>query len=211
MNKAPILHILVPCMDTVKSHFAFDLVNLFDNLHRHPVADPRLIIHQSSILPLSRCILVREALKAGAEWVLFLDSDMRFPNDIVHRLMAHRVDVVAAQYAKKDGKQSPVIKYTSNQPLEGLLQVESVATGCLLIKASVFGKLRKPYFAFVSAADPMEPGEPDSMCFGEDVYFSRMCNQAGVPLYVDFEASKFMGHTGQANFTLAGVKFGSDT
>lgn len=211
MTPAPILVVLVPCMDTVKSHFAFDLCNLFDHLHRHPVVDPRLMIHQSSILPLSRCILVREALKVPAEWVLFLDSDMRFPGDIVHRLMAHHLDVVACQYAKKDGKQSPVIKYESKQELEGVLQVESVATGCLLIKASVFAKLRKPYFAFVSSAEPMVEGEPDSMCYGEDVYFSKMCNQAGVPMYCDFEASKHIGHTGQACFKLDGVKFGGDS
>lgn len=210
MNK-PILAVLVPCMDTVKTHFSFDLVNLFDNLHRHPLVDPRLLIHQSSVLPLSRCILVREALKTRAEWMLFLDSDMRFPCDIVHRLMAHQLDVVACQYSKKDGKSTPVIEYSAaTETLKGCLQVQSVATGCLLIRTSVFAKLRKPYFAFVSSAEPIEDDDPDSLCMGEDVYFSRMCNRAGVPMYVDFEASKFIGHTGQACFKLDGVKYGSE-
>jgi len=199
-------------MDTVKTYTAFDLVNLFDNLHRHPVVDPRLMFHQSSILPLGRSILVRSGLKAGAEWLLFLDSDMRFPNDIVHRLMAHKLDVVGCQYSKKVGGMQPVIKYDMDpDKLQGVMQVQSIATGCLLIKADVFRKLPEPWFAFLMGENPIDPNEPDSTCLGEDVFFSRLCNLHDVPIYCDFEASNYIGHVGQATFKLDGVKFGGDT
>lgn len=215
------LAILVPCMESVKAHFAFDLVNLFDFIHRNHQAptsplktdlniiDPQLIIHQSSILPLGRCLLAEQALQYGAEWVLMLDSDMRFPCELAHRLLVHNRPVVACEYARKSKGTPPVIKYDApREDLRGLVQVQSVATGCLLVHRSVFERLPKPWFAFPLTGHKDALGAPDGEgpIMGEDIYFSRLCNQADIPLFVDFETSKYIGHVGNVEFYLDGIR-----
>ena len=215
------LAVLVPCMESVKAHFAFDLVNLFDFIHRNPKnpagvnhgilqmnIEPQLIIHQTSILPLGRVMLVEHAMKAGAEWMLMLDSDMRFPCEIAHRLLVHNRPVVACQYAKKVKGVPPVIRYeASPETLQGLVQVQSVATGCLLVHRSVFERLPKPWFAFISVpGDALGANEDACPILGEDIYFSRICNEYDIPLFVDFETSKHVGHVGNVEFYLDGIR-----
>lgn len=220
--KSPILAVCVPCLDTWTAFTAFDMTALFAELHQHPIPiykhqgihgclHPRLIIHQSSVLPLSREILVMKALELGAEWILFLDSDMRFPADLVHFLLSHKVDIVSCQYAKKSGPKQPVIDYDPEAgELKGLVNTQAIATGCCLIRADVFRRIPRPWFAFVSGAEEHRPGDPTSTVLGEDIYFSRKAMACGYRLYVDFNLSKHIGHVGPVQFYLDGPRWAKD-
>jgi len=188
----PKLAILVPCMENVKSVFMYDMVQLVGHLLCTPVVQPKLLIRQSSILPRSRCQLVESALEQGADYMFFIDSDMKFPKDIIHRLMAHKKQVVACLGAKKCEGAVPVIQYDfPKEKQTGLVETNSVATGCLLIHKSVFNKLPRPWFAFEENK-------------GEDVYFSDLCTKHGIHMFVDFDSSKLIGHIGQCVYTLDG-------
>lgn len=217
--KSPILAVCVPCLDTWSTFTAFDMTAMFAELWEHPIKPfelegnlrPRLIIHQSSVLPLSREILVMKALELGAEWVLFLDSDMRFPADLVHFLLSHKVDIVSCQYAKKSGPKQPVIDYDPEAgELKGLVNTQAIATGCCLIRADVFRRIPRPWFAFVSGVEEHRPGDPTSTVLGEDIYFSRKAMACGYRLYVDFNLSKHIGHVGPVQFYLDGPRWAKD-
>ncbi len=58
----------------------------------------------------------------------------------------------------------------------GLVPVEAVGRGGLLVDAGVFRRLPRPWFA-VGQVDPEE--------FLEDVYFSDLCREAGIPVCID--------------------------
>lgn len=154
-----------------------------------------LLNFQSSILPNSRTKLVQGALDMGADYGLFLDSDMTFPADLFHRLAKHDKDIVSCMYAKRDGKE-PVIQYL-NCDFNGCQEVNKIATGCVLFKMDVWKKIEKPWFEFHMA----RPGDPYEV-IGEDIYMSNKFNAARVPMYCDFDLSKDIGHIGELTYKL---------
>jgi len=60
----------------------------------------------------------------------------------------------------------------------GLVQVDGVGAGCLLIKREVFSHLSKPYFY----EDHLQKS------FGEDLFFGYNCLLNKVPIYIDINA-----------------------
>jgi ABC-type polar amino acid transport system ATPase subunit len=52
--------------------------------------------------------LAMMALKHKADYMLFLDSDMRFPKNIANRLITHDKDIVACNYSTRRLPAKPV-------------------------------------------------------------------------------------------------------
>lgn len=205
--------ILVPSLDTWKASFGLALIELTRWMNAYPTGfDPEIdpdeeeevrtdiefavLNYRTSILPNGRTKLVEGGLGLGADWLLFLDSDMTFPADIFHRLYKHQKDVVATVYPKRNGKEA-VIDYRGSFELKGLKPVDRIATGCTLMKAEVFTKIQKPWFEFHMARE----GDPFEV-IGEDIYLSNKLNAAKVEMYVDFDASLDIGHIGEQAYRI---------
>lgn len=193
--------IAVPARDEVKTRFAFDLVKLVANhLNTGDVVIPIQSI--GTLVHSQRTALAQEAQKEAATHLLFLDSDMRFPEDTVARLLAHDRPVVGANCAKrrmptgptaanyrKDGKQAV---YTLPEST-GLERVDLVGTGVMLIQMSVFDQIPAPWFA--------SPWVPSMNTFmGEDVYFCMSLQRNGIPVFIDHDLSQEIGHIGEFEF-----------
>ena len=99
MNAAlPKVAICFPSMDMVHADFALALAGLCNSTA--PIETP-LINNKSSIVAIARNDGVRKAQEFGADYILFLDSDMIFPRTTLHRLLLHRKDIVGATYSKR--------------------------------------------------------------------------------------------------------------
>lgn len=94
--------------------------------------------------------LVREMLQNGDEWLLFIDDDHVFEEDLLERLLSHGVDVVGALYLRRDMPYSPIC-YESRLPAgkyvpldlsryekDALVKVDAVGTGGMLVRRNVF-------------------------------------------------------------------------
>jgi hypothetical protein len=91
-----------------------------------------------------RIKLAELALDWGADYILWADSDHRFPRKALLRLMAHNLDVVGVNYPRV----SPPHEFTAAgldgthlQPGSGLESVMSMGLGLCLVKAAVFQNL----------------------------------------------------------------------
>lgn len=164
----------------------------------------------------SREKLVEEALEKEASHILFLDSDMTFPSDSLHRLIAHDLPCVACNYVQRvipansntrDVNGEPMMTYTDSTGLE---VARSAGFGVTLIKAEVFKKLSKPWFDTVW----LQKGEdqvywPESLqLVGEDVFFyKKVKHELDIDLMIDHDISKEVGHVGNFEYTnnLAGI------
>lgn len=139
----------------------------------------------------SRNVLVKEAKTTGADYILWVDSDMILPKDALERLIAHNVDVVSGAYAFKDINSQDLIAFSidnKRMPLtsiDGLTEVGGIGFGCCLTKTDVFDKIEFPYFVF---------GED----YGEDIYFCRKVREKGIKIYLDPDVK--CGHIGKINF-----------
>lgn len=157
-----------------------------------------------SILPQLRCQLVKEAIEKGATHVLFVDSDQTFPPQLVHCLARHGKPVVACNVAVKTLPSQPTARvksetwwggdvvYTKPES-KGLQQVWRIGCGVMLIDVEVFKTLPKPWFQL-----KYMPEIDDFM--GEDWWFCGLLEAAGVPIYIDHDASKRVGHIGPFTF-----------
>jgi hypothetical protein len=153
-----------------------------------------------SQIDLARCQMATDALAAGFEELLWVDSDIIFQPDDVTKLQAHNLPFVAGVYAKK-GVQQLAAEFP--EPLTslpfgaqgGLVPVTYVGFGFALTRRTLFDQIRiqdnlptlnqqfprplVPYFA------PFWTTGPQGRYLGEDYAFCERARRAGISLYAD--------------------------
>lgn len=181
--------IAIPSRDFVHTNFVFSLISLV--MCSGPVYIANI---RSSILPVSRSILVERAQANKSDYILFLDSDMVFPPDALKRLLAHDKDIVCATYCRREGATEPMgctVEWDGiNSNATGLIEGGRLPTGCMLIRMLVFDKMDKPYFRWGI-------NEGKSEIVGEDVEFCDRARALGYKVWVDMDLSKQVGHIGE--------------
>lgn len=193
--------ICIPSSDEWKADFAYDLSAML--LHTCSNAEGLaigLFNRRLSVLPTARNHLVRDACVTGAHYLLFLDSDMRFPADTLLRLLSHRQDVVAANcvlraFPTRATAWADGAHVFTEAGSTGLEEVESIGTAVMLIDTKVFQTVEPPFFFF-------EPRPDDKLSFlGEDQYFCRKVREAGFKVWIDHDLSRFVAHVGTLAYT----------
>lgn len=161
-------------------------------------ADLRRFMATGCEIPQLREKVTSAALHAGCDWLLYLDTDMRYPPDLLVRLLAHDKPVVGANYtarrppfepvsAKRDGEK--IVRVYTEPDSTGLEAVGSTGMGCLLVSAEVLDLMKQPRFMIPWVADDMDHAP-------EDLFFSRRLNETGVPILIDHDLSREVRHLG---------------
>lgn len=199
-NKIEKLAVLIPCRDTLHSAHAMSLAEMvkFNTMNE---LDTHVFMDASTILLTQRERLATEAIKVGADYMLWLDSDIVFPATTAVRLLAHNEPVVAANYVRRQFPCKGVAYETIGDwenPLpfevyDDLVEVEGIGMGCMLIKTSVFEEMSKPWFEF-----QWTPASNDFL--GEDMYLCQKMAAAGYSVKVDTQLSQELRHLGTYGF-----------
>jgi hypothetical protein len=190
------LAVLVPCRDTLHSGFAQCLTELV-KLNTMNNIDTHVVMDASTVLLTQRERLALEARNIGAEYMLWLDSDMSFPSTTALRLMAHNENIVAANYVRR---QLPAkgVAYEKlgdwENPLpfaiqNDLVEVEGIGMGCMMVKTAVLEQIPQPWFEF-----EWMPESNDWL--GEDMTFCKKLAAVGHKIKVDTILSKELRHLG---------------
>ena len=142
----------------------------------------------------ARNTAAQEVLSKGFTWLFFLDSDVIPPRDAIVRLMAHRKPVISGVYSRRSPPEAvPVIIKNGGWyqgPLNcGVIEVDLVGAGCLLIHRSVLEKLppldeRRGKRWFDWRVD-MPHSLPPGRALSEDFAFCVQCKDHGIPVLVD--------------------------
>lgn len=198
--------VLVPCMGSWDMYFGKHLVALFaKTMGWRPGPEQgvealrvRLYTLATSMLVKSRHKLIKNALKDGCTHILFIDSDMTFPDDGLLRLLQRRKPVVGANYTTRQWPVNNVAVGLDGERLDsrgkyGCQRVQHLGCGFMLVEAEAIKKLEPPLFLM-----DWIPSLGD-YC-GEDVYFCAKLQAAGYGVYVDHELSQQMGHIGKIRF-----------
>lgn len=200
MVDLPKIAVCYPSGDMVHADFALSLAGLC--LSVHPL-EATVVNAKSSIVAEARNIGVERAQEAGADYLLFLDSDMIFPQTTLHRLLLHQKDIVGAVYTKRVPPYEllgTMLAEAEPPGADGLVEMLRLPTGCLMIRMAVFEALTRPYFHF--GVD-----EVSGTLLGEDYVFCDRARQAGYRLWADFSLSQEIGHLGQ---TVCRLPLGDD-
>jgi len=193
--------ICVPCRDTVMTGFAFDLAKLcaYEGVTRCAKGGSLMIYQVPGTLIFNqRERLAEEALKDGADAILWVDSDMRFPKDALEILLSRDLPIVGVNATTRrfpvkptaldiDPETNDLVKVNSKGKT-GLEQVMGVGFGMVLIKKEVFLAAQKPWFWF----EQTDKGGT----IGEDIYFCAKAFDAGYQTVIDHDLSMHIRHIG---------------
>jgi len=163
----------------------------------------------SSMLPYARSWLCESAVTAGATHLLLLDSDMTYPADLAHRLMAG-VQRCGGFVAANCPTRRPPIRWTartldgsvhdsSSPELPQWTAVRNVGVAVAMLTREVWEQLERPAFNF---------GLTPRGWIGEDVWFCERLHAAGISPVVDNPLSREIGHVGSHEFTADQIEAG---
>ena len=213
------LYIAIPSMDRVHADFMMNLIHLNQTLFNNPIVESMgltIINRRGSLLVDSREGLVDQALEVGATHILFLDSDMSFPQDLFHRLYQHDLPAVACNYvqrtipARSNSRDLNGVGLFTFEDSQGLEEAQAAGYGACLFKAEIFKKLSKPWFDTVWLQTQKDKVYwPDKLqLLGEDLFFfKKLKHELNISLYIDHDLSKELGHIDEFEYTnnLAGI------
>lgn len=190
--------ICIPSGELVHADFMMSVLHLVQHARIGGVR-VSLVNSKFSIVSEARNLCVSAALDAKADWVLFLDSDMVFPSDVVKRLLSHEVPIVGATYPRRTLPLSLIGNRLDGAGFsladQGMVPAARLPTGCLLIKASVFAQLKAPFFR-------CGYNEEHGKVLSEDFWFSDRMRELGLPLWCDMDLSRQIEHIGSYRYTL---------
>lgn len=196
------LGICVPARDSVDTAFAHCLSLLTARFYGNAPAGTAMHVNfrNGTLIADQRCKLVEMSLGQDCDYVLFLDSDMTFPANLVERMVAHDKDIVACNYATR---RLPVktVAFKSFENLEnmyslgkgGLEECDAVGMGVMLVKTEVFRKLKYPWFQIHYMPNAR-------IWMGEDMYFCKLAKAGGYKIWIDHSLSNEVGHSGSFVF-----------
>lgn len=202
----PDVVVSLPCYDSYKRDMIRTLIDMLAYSAMQGVKWQGHFCGGSNIC-INRIDAVYQARETQASWILFIDSDMAIPVDLMTRLVSHDVDIVSGVYFGKVRPFMPIVArwtdptdhsrgYTPLRDIpdtDQLMEVDGVGGGCLLVKTEVFDKIPEPFFEFKGPVGQKYP-------YGEDWTFCQKAQDAGYKIWCD-PLSK-CGHIGDATYTV---------
>lgn len=169
----------MPATETMKAKTAHAIGAMI--LHSADKIIDFLLI-QSCDISSSRTWLAKQAVEKGATHLLFIDSDMLFPSDVLDQLLAREKDIVGVEYHKRKFPLETVTVYMPGQEKSETepFKVGIAGTGVMLINTDVFKNptLDKNWFSFGRDAE-------GKTVIGEDGWFCNTARASGYDVWVD--------------------------
>ena len=200
--KAKRVCILTPCDDMVKTEFSTSLVEMvLHTLMSGPENLEGIAVQAfgSTILPFSREQLAEFAIRSGSTHMLWIDSDMKFPKDMLLRFLARDEKIIGINAMSRRvpyrncAQSSPVTPLRTTAESTGLEKVHRMGFGVLWVETSIVAAMPVPRFDFEYIA---EMGE----WRGEDFVFFERARALGHDFWVDHDLSKEVFHMGSFGF-----------
>jgi hypothetical protein len=159
----------------------------------------------------------RSTLENGFTWLFFLDDDVIPPPDVIPRLISHGKDIVSGVYYRRNEPIVPCMQrlnkdgnpeWVTSFGWPGLIEVDHVGAGCLLIHRRVLEKLQKPgnnrpWFEWLCDHEDL----PKMQKTSEDFTFCRRAREAGYKINVDTAVHCVHAGNGRAVLTQTGGVF----
>lgn len=185
--------IAIPCMDKVDVDFFESVLALDKSQH-----ECTFTIVSNTLIYDARERLTLRALESGCDAVLWLDSDMVFPIDMINRMVEQDKDIISGLYFTRRLPIKPVayekLGYNINKTVDckslepipkKTTEVQGIGFGCCLMKTKVLKDVTDKFHA---AFSPM-PG------LGEDLSFCMRARDCGYEIYLD--PTIVCGHVGR--------------
>jgi glycosyltransferase involved in cell wall biosynthesis len=183
---------------------AFDLARMVNHVARNTKHKVNLYTSMGTLIFDQRNNMVESALEEGADYVLFIDADMRFPKDTLERLLKHNKGIIGVNATTRSVPVKATAKtleieedgtcnwkQISSKNKTGIEKADGIGCGVMLISKHTLTTIPKPWFFFELL--------PENKLLGEDIYFCIKAKDAGIETFIDHDLSQEIGHAG--NYT----------
>lgn len=184
----PKVLIAVPCMDTLPVEFVQSMSNL-----QKPIETATSYLSGSMIYD-ARDRFAQAAITGNFDYVLWIDSDMVFEPDLLHRLLEsiEGRDFVCGLYFRRMPPYTPAA-YETLEPFpmpvmevhKNIFEIGAAGFGCVLTRTKM---LKDVFDKFGTAFCPFED-------MGEDIAFCKRAKSIGYKLHCDPTVK--VGHVGR--------------
>jgi hypothetical protein len=194
--------ICIPARGQMEVATAFDLVAMCAYTIKTTKHEIDLFTSAGTLIFDQRNNLVKTAVEVKADYLLFVDADMRFPKDTLKILMSHNKDIIGVNATTRSEPVKPTAKnfvVNEDQSVDwipiysnaksGIEKADGIGCGVMLVNTRVFKAMEEPYFYFEQL--------PNNKLLGEDIYFCIKAKDAGFDTWVDHDLSKGIRHIGQ--------------
>ena len=165
---------------------------------------------ESSVIHYARNNVVKEALKSGNEppdYFMWVDTDTEWTPQDFYRLLEHGGDgklIVGANYPKRYpphtatagrlNREKHIYEFLSLKDIRngGIVQVDSLGGGFILVHRSVYETVPYPWYEFGYITGPDYKHPWDLIDIGEDVNFCHRAMKAGFEMWADLDLD--IGH-----------------
>lgn len=173
--------IAIPCMDNVAAPFAHSLATM------EKTGECVISMNISSLIYDARNQLAAQALKAQADYILWLDSDMIVPPDVIPRMLKHMEDgkdFVSGIYFRRRAPFAPVLYSRidreghadfNDYPEDTVFEIAGAGFGCCMTRVSMLEDIA------LNFKDWFTPFNN----YGEDLSFCLRALECGYKLYCD--------------------------
>ena len=178
------IFIAIPTIGSIRIELAKFLLNIIHS-SRYQIAIDMVSLGD---ICHNRNLLVKKFLQTKCDYILFCDSDIVPPMNILEMIKDDKDIVAPVNFTFKNGDLVPLMLKKNKQGYEidkkaidnknYLVEVEATGLGCILIKQEVFNKLKKPCFQYILDEDGL-------IKRGEDFNFCGKARKAGYKIYVD--------------------------
>ena len=208
MAEVPSVAICLPSGADWKGQTAFDLFCAGVRSGAHVDFKPMNI--RGADVAEARNQMAGMAIEHRFDWMWFLDADMAFPPEALLRLLAHDVDIVAADYRlrtppfpriglvvdPRDPSGQTYMPPRDDEPKTGLVDRALLGLGMMLVRTSVFDGWDPPWFARIWDVRNARPDNPRG--FGtDDAFFCANARHRGFKVWCDLDLSADVHHVGE--------------
>lgn len=190
---------VILCVPTVKKPYSQLLESIKNSV---PLLDAAEIEHGmvsevgNPYISQARNVMLRKALDAKADQIIFLDHDLSFPPDALLKLIRTEGNVVAGTYRFKQEEEKymgTIRGGIDNRPIvreDGAINAEWVPAGFLKITKEGVDKFMKAYPelmygpSYAPFVDLFNHGAHKGIWYGEDYAFSRNWNDLGGKIWL---------------------------
>jgi hypothetical protein len=191
-----------PTRDIVAARFAVNLANLVAYTQRWLGGAVWVRFTESTYIHVGRERVLEAAIRElDATHILWLDTDMTFPEHAAMQLARYDRSFVACNYVTRDGSSLPTavrdgqrVEMTSDIGLEA---VDGVGFGVALMQTDIVKGLARPWFRHGQTASGGD--------IGEDLMFCQAVRAAGHTIWIDRGLSHEIKHIGQHGYGFPAV------
>ena len=176
--------VIIPSYAQVPVQFLWSVIGLYQQSKKYKLD---LYGGYCCFLADARNRCVTDALKAGADYILWLDVDQTYPSKTIDTLVKHLdggKSIVGGLTLKRANKRPMVFTlqegYLQQQRVmvRGMTKCDAMGMGGVMVKPKVFDKIGFPYFNTGYL-------DGDVRHVSDDVYFYRKCKDAGFDVWCD--------------------------